>query len=108
MHYYGQHRPDVIRIMSCDIRIDWFCDLHGEFGTWDLAEQRIEIDKSVSPLLAVDVLLHEIMHACWEFSSLAKKEKEERVVSTLSSGLAAVLNSNPTIAMWIAEISTLD
>ena len=102
-HFYGKNRPDSVTVSGTRIDIKWFQDLES-VAEIDFGEMTISIGRNVSPSMAVDALIHEILHALWYFSAVPKKAREERAVSVLSSGLNSVFSSNQSLALWISEI----
>jgi hypothetical protein len=68
-------------------------------GMCDKSGQVIYIDTGATNAIQKDTLLHEIMHAIWWTAYLEDEDKEERVVSSLSTGLLQVLRDNP----WVGE-----
>jgi hypothetical protein len=103
VNYYGQARPDELRISGSKWKVEWFADIK-EMGLCDFKKQKITVSKDVSPELAVDVLVHEIMHVIWWFSAMPGKADEERCISILASGLNQVYAANPLLVEWIGEI----
>ena len=69
-------------------------------GACGYDEGIIQIDLSVDEEMQAQVLLHEIIHACWRLTSLPE-EQEERVVSMLTHALAQVMQDNPKVISWI-------
>ena len=53
------------------------------------------------PLVVVDTLIHELLHAIWHEYGLDEKEDEERAVLMLATGLTQVLADNPHLCRWI-------
>lgn len=69
------------------------------FGSTHLATQRIFIEPDLSKQKEEQTLIHEILHAIWFSSGLAKNkeftnDKEELIVDALSHGLYQVLTDN--------------
>lgn len=105
VHYYGKHRPDSLMIFGTRFSVDWFADLGSETaGLSDIENQKIQISKGVNPTLAVDTLLHEILHVVWYFADLRHKELEERAVTVMASGMNMVFSSNRELSIWIHEM----
>lgn len=69
-------------------------------GACGYDEGIIQVDCAVDSEMQAQVLLHEILHACWRVAELPE-ESEERVVSTITHQLAQVLQDNPKAVDWI-------
>lgn len=59
-----------------------------------------------SPNLAIDTLLHEIMHGIWTLSKLDTWQEEE-IVEMMATWMVAVFVDNPKLLQWIIR-SVLD
>lgn len=103
VHFYGQHRPDSVSIMGTDYKVEWFQDME-PLGEIDFHQCHIRLSKKLTPTMAVDTLIHEILHGLWYFAALGRKVKEEQAVSVIASGLNSVFASNEGLANWIKEI----
>jgi len=77
---------------------------HGEvFGVCDQTKQKIHIDVTATPAVLRDTLLHEIMHGVYWMFNLEDENKEEKIVSSLATGLLAVFRDNPEVAKFLME-----
>ena len=57
---------------------------------------------------AVDTFLHECLHGLWATLALQDEDKQERVISTLATGLTMLHRDNPWLAPWIEKFSSDD
>lgn len=103
VYFYGKYRPDSVKIFGSSFKVEWFATID-TVGEVDFEKSTIRICKGASPGIAVDTLIHEILHVIWYFTSLGKSCKEERCVSVLASGLNSVLSSNPDLGKWFNEV----
>ncbi len=76
-----------------------------DFGHFDSEKMEIRLRKEfATPAQAADVFLHELLHAIWSISGMdAEKDDEERLVSTLSTQLCAVIRQNTGILPYLQE-----
>lgn len=72
------------------------------FGWQDYDGARIIIETDTDCEMQAQVLLHEILHACWKNGELPKKH-EEHIVSVLSHTLTQVFQDNPEVMDWIGN-----
>lgn len=79
------HDPDVGRY-------------HGDSST--MAFQKSLVD---DPPQCLELMIHEVLHACWDASSLADQVNEETAVRALSRGLLAVMRDNPLFVAAIVD-----
>jgi predicted Zn-dependent protease len=70
-------------------------------GMCDKLRGVIYVCTDAEPLVVVDTLIHEILHAIWHEYGLGDSEAEERCVLVLASGLTQVLADNPHLRVWI-------
>ena len=67
----------------------------------------IRIDPDRPPTAVAESLLHEILHACWDLTSLRTSEQcaeiEEAAVSALSPWLLGVLRDNPDLVKLLTK-----
>lgn len=98
--------PTSIRVGLYDLAIEKW-GIHqvtanrrwGEFSGTELM-LRIQNDMP-SPLKAADTFLHEVLHAIFWAYGVDDADKEERIVGTVSTALAALFRDNPWLAPWI-------
>lgn len=72
------------------------------FGWMDYDGGRIVIEQDADPEMQAQVLLHEIIHACWKNGELPTKH-EELIISVLSHNLTQVFQDNPEVMDWIGK-----
>ena len=94
-------RPTRIKVSGVYFKITWDV-VQEEDGLIDLDTCSVSIAK-MPPALQCDTLLHELLHAVWFFGNLGKKEKEERVVSIMGTGLNAIFANNPELLRYVQE-----
>ena len=58
-------------------------------------DRRIELADDLKGHEAVYGVIHETLHGIWEHGEIPPRAREERVVTTLAWGLAAVFRDNP-------------
>ncbi len=71
------------------------------YGYFDPDMHYIWLDAALQESHAQEILIHEILHACWWYSQLGAKADEETAVSHLAPALSAVLVFNPWISRWL-------
>ena len=79
--------------------------LPDDYGRVNLAEGIIRIDDPQPPLVVADATLHEILHAIWAERGLPDRPSEERAVTALAQGLAAVFRDNPGLLAYFDRLS---
>ena len=62
----------------------------------------IQVDNTVDNQRVAEVLLHEILHACWAVGNLPD-EHEEDTVTVLSRQVMQIIQDNPKVWDWIAK-----
>jgi hypothetical protein len=77
----------------------------GNLGYCDDNALEIAVADNIPDQMKVEVLLHEVLHACFETTSLRHDEAltEERVVTSLAKSLVALLIDNPDLIPWMAK-----
>lgn len=71
------------------------------YGECDHYERVIRIDDALDSTKSANTLLHELFHAIWTTYALENDDKEERVVTVLSNGLAQVWRDNPDLVKFL-------
>lgn len=56
---------------------------------------KILLDASLTGSRKAEILLHEVLHACWYFGCLGEECEEERAVDVLASCLVMIQRDNP-------------
>lgn len=62
----------------------------------------LRVSKGMKPFDRAEVLLHELLHACWR-NLPSENVSEEAVVSVLSENLAGIIADNPNLISWLSE-----
>ena len=75
-----------------------------DYGRVNLAKGVIRIDDPQPPFVVADATLHEILHAIWADRRLPDRPSEERTVTALAQGLAAVFRDNPGLLGYIDRL----
>lgn len=71
-------------------------------GLCDNARQVIYVEDYQTPVEEADTVLHEVLHAIRNMARLEiDPDVEEKMVSTLATGLLGVLHENPEFASWV-------
>lgn len=79
------------------------------FGKCNPKKSKISINPDQSADSMADTVLHEVLHGCWDQTSLASMpstdgEVEELVVSSLSPALLDTLRRNPELVGYLMEV----
>lgn len=74
------------------------------WGLCDHANGIIWLCTEIDPKIVVDTLLHEIMHAIWNYMGLDEKHGEEPIVHRIGTGLTQVFCDNPQLVQWIQSV----
>jgi hypothetical protein len=96
--------PPFLRIGPVDVRIEVLDRLPDDdcWGSHDHRTLLIQLDRTIpSKHYAVDIVLHETMHALYRTWHIDDKTEEEGTVSCLATGLTQVLRDNPQLLNWI-------
>ena len=81
---------------------DW--PMQEEDGEYCAASQRIRVQKDAKPLYKRVVVLHELIHACYEHSgSPPEPLAEEQVALLISRRLLPILRDNPNLVKYLTE-----
>jgi hypothetical protein len=104
--------PKTLKVGAFDYKVSQVPKLVNDDGTesWgQIVYEDYEItvqSLQPSPSVAVDTLLHELLHAVWHNTDLRGeigKNLEERVIRNLTSGLVALFRDNPQLLKWIVK-----
>jgi hypothetical protein len=73
-------------------------------GECDRHNLNIRVKEGMPPHLNREITLHEVLHACWDISSLPEDGvTEEQAVVRLSKSILMVLRDNPHLAAHLLE-----
>ena len=73
------------------------------WGYYDPNGKRIVLDAGVSGLRAVEVVVHEVLHAIFHLRKMNPRWGEERTVTEFGKGVAHVLRDNPDFMLWLVS-----
>jgi hypothetical protein len=99
--------PTNVRIGALDyavvLRQGEYAD---ELGSCNPDTLRIFIRDDLHAQKAVEVLIHEILHGCYDGAGLAKGGKltEERIVDGLGYQIVQVMRDNPDLLKFIGDV----
>ena len=100
-----------LKILNLDWSVTWvpknISSGTEKFAWADLRNQALFIEESLSSGKSRESILHEILHALYWVFDLKDKEKEERVISCLSTGLLSIFRDNPKFALWLVDKSPI-
>lgn len=71
------------------------------YGECSHEHQTIKVRKTLKGSRKAEVLLHEILHACWEAGSILDNPDEEHAVNSLGIQLTQAMRANPEVFRWI-------
>lgn len=72
-------------------------------GECDNQNLKIQVFETLPPNLSAEIMLHEILHACYHSADLCDDDKEEKIVTTMARQLAGVMKDNPDMVAWLME-----
>lgn len=97
--------PEKIKVGPHIVTTMWWGehddDREHYFGKFYASKMMIRYDASMKGTLAIDTLLHELMHAVFWVYHMEDDDDEERTVSTMATGLTQVLKDNPDVVTFI-------
>jgi hypothetical protein len=96
--------PQSIRVGPHDIRFAALAaaEARRNYGTFVPAEQEIRLHSAyASGSMAVDTVLHEVLHAIFAIATVQAKQGEEHIVSVVATYLAQVIRDNPDFVSWL-------
>lgn len=104
--------PEKVKVAGHSIKIkDWHphsASAASRYGEFSANEMEIRLDMSMHPEKLLDVFLHELYHAVFWTYGLLDEDKEERICSQMSTGMAQVYIDNPDILQFIKELALRD
>lgn len=73
-------------------------DAKKHYGSFVETKQEIQLRKDfATEKQRVETLLHELLHAVWNERCVAAKDGEEKIITKMSIGLAALIRDNPEL-----------
>lgn len=96
--------PASIRIGPHDIKITRAAEIEGgeDFGGFCMSSQEITVlNEFGSGTLAVDTLIHEMLHGAWAINGLPEHSTEELIVANLATALTQIFRDHPELVVWI-------
>lgn len=96
--------PPSVRVGPHDIRFAALgvAEARKNYGTFVPAEQEIRLhDEYASGSMAVDTVLHELIHAIFAVATVQVEHGEEHVVSAVATCLAQIIRDNPEFVSWL-------
>ncbi|HEX2668185.1 MAG TPA: hypothetical protein VHP13_07400 [Gammaproteobacteria bacterium] len=79
-------------------------DMPDLYGMIRLDTRRIVLADDLQDLDAVYGVVHEMLHGIWDSRKVPERPREERVVTELAWGLAAVFRDNPGLLTYMDEL----
>ena len=99
--------PPAIRVGPHDIRFAALgaAEARKNYGTFVPAEQEIRLHQEyASGSMAVETVLHEVIHAVFAVATVQVEQGEEHVVSSLATYLAQIIRDNPEFVRWLQQM----
>ena len=101
-------KPSSVRVGHRDMSVafvsrDAMPDADGDFT---IDAQAIRVGDWLAPQTQAEVLIHELLHACWPYRWNACQRPddiEEDLVTLLAPQLAGVLRDNPSLVLWLTQ-----
>ena len=100
--------PTSVIVGPYDIKIGELDPSESEhhYGMFNSQKMEIRLCKEFSsPVRAADTLLHEVIHSIFHIANIttANPEDEERLVTSLSTQICAVVRQNPDLIKYLQE-----
>lgn len=70
------------------------------WGDCDDNNQKITIERGHRRDRTINVVIHEVLHACWASADLPERASEEKAVTCLTNTLQQVLRDNDKFRGW--------
>ena len=96
--------PQFIKVGNVHIRVEICEDVSDDtaWGNYSASLFRIRFQDNIpSTGKAIEVVLHEVLHAIFHCADLKDTDDEERTVATFSTWMAMVLMDNPLLVKWL-------
>lgn len=97
--------PKSVRVGPHDIRFRQMeaAEEKDDFGYFKTDALEISLCKEYAAgTLAVDTVLHELLHAVW-FVALKETAAEEHVCTVMATQLTQIIRDNPELIAWLQE-----
>lgn len=98
--------PERIRVGYRDYAVQHWHSLdaqaHRRLGESDHFTLVIRIHEGLSPPVAAEVLLHEVLHCCWWSGDIHDADDEERTVTVAATQLSQVWRDNPKFVAFMS------
>lgn len=72
-------------------------------GLCDPGSQTIYLNTGLARDRVAMVLLHEVLHACWDAAELEDHSSEEDVVTRMARALFVTLRDNPSLVCYLMD-----
>lgn len=95
-------RPNSLRILGRDVRVTYSPDLDA-YGYFHAMRQEIQVRDGVSSIEEADTLVHEAMHAAWNYMDIGLPKHEEFVVRKLATAMTLILKENPELLKYLSK-----
>jgi hypothetical protein len=66
-------------------------------GDYDNDTKTVRIDSDIPTEFQAEILIHEVIHALWDFHAWPETMTEEEVCARLAKGLSGLFSANPTL-----------
>lgn len=98
-------KPKKVNVGPFRYTIAWVEDLPESSGFTNMDHRIIGVAGSCDEQTQRETLLHEILHAVIDMTGLRgeDKDKEEKLVASISPVLYDVLRSNPTVVAYLLD-----
>ena len=83
--------------------MSWF-NTQGVYGNMISDQLEINVVTAFIPIVVLDTLIHECLHAVYFTNHLEDKDDEERTVSTLATSWTGLLRDNPQFVVFQNQV----
>ena len=74
------------------------------WGNYNAPQHKIRLREEMPfASKAIEVVLHELLHAIFHCADLNDKDEEERTVAAFATWMTMVLMDNPALVSWLAK-----
>ncbi len=73
------------------------------WGECNNHNQNITLERGRRRDRTINVVIHEVLHACWDTAGLPDRCSEERAVTALANSLQQIIRDNPKFRKWFRE-----